>query len=250
VLQRDHLEPRFPEVAITPSPFFSGYIIAILAAILFPVFARAREKARQASCQSNLKQIMLSVIMYQQDYDSRYPIVTTGPDAGNLGPQIPGNTCGVMGWCDNKTQTLPLSAPGMVRAGWVHKRLEPYVKNVQIWTCPSMTPNADPNTQNFTSYLSTLCTVSAWPTWCLQGDAEQELRHSPAETPLYLDAVRWYEPGGAANMPRSTLQADKYGSPHTRDGAGPMNVGYADGHVKSMPVMTAVKDIVAKMPLN
>jgi len=48
-------------------------IIAILAAILFPVFARAREKARQASCQSNLKQLALSELMYIQDYDEKYP---------------------------------------------------------------------------------------------------------------------------------------------------------------------------------
>ncbi|MFP3905132.1 MAG: prepilin-type N-terminal cleavage/methylation domain-containing protein, partial [Armatimonadota bacterium] len=44
-------------------------IIAILAAILFPVFARAREKARQSSCLSNVKQIMLSLMMYTQDND-------------------------------------------------------------------------------------------------------------------------------------------------------------------------------------
>src|SRR5881392_3401264 len=49
-------------------------IIAILAAILFPVFAQAREKARQASCQSNLKQIGNAVMMYVQDYDEVYPI--------------------------------------------------------------------------------------------------------------------------------------------------------------------------------
>ena len=48
-------------------------IIAILAAILFPVFARAREKARQTSCLSNLKQIGLAVMMYAQDYDECYP---------------------------------------------------------------------------------------------------------------------------------------------------------------------------------
>src|SRR5688500_3211019 len=48
-------------------------IIAILAAILFPVFARARENARRASCQSNLKQIGLGVMQYVQDYDERYP---------------------------------------------------------------------------------------------------------------------------------------------------------------------------------
>ncbi len=48
-------------------------IIAILASILFPVFSRAREKARQASCQSNLKQLALGVNMYLQDYDETYP---------------------------------------------------------------------------------------------------------------------------------------------------------------------------------
>ncbi len=57
-------------------------IIAILAAILFPVFARAREKARQTSCLSNLKQLSLGVLMYAQDYDERLPMLyfnTGGP---------------------------------------------------------------------------------------------------------------------------------------------------------------------------
>jgi prepilin-type N-terminal cleavage/methylation domain-containing protein len=48
-------------------------IIAILAAILFPVFAQAREKARQSSCASNLKQLGTAVLMYTQDYDETYP---------------------------------------------------------------------------------------------------------------------------------------------------------------------------------
>jgi prepilin-type N-terminal cleavage/methylation domain-containing protein len=48
-------------------------IIAILAAILFPVFARAREKARQSSCLSNVKQITLGTQMYVQDYDEKFP---------------------------------------------------------------------------------------------------------------------------------------------------------------------------------
>jgi prepilin-type N-terminal cleavage/methylation domain-containing protein len=51
-------------------------IIAILAAILFPVFAQAREKARQTSCLSNFKQIGLSVRMYSQDYDEKFPMGT------------------------------------------------------------------------------------------------------------------------------------------------------------------------------
>ena len=49
-------------------------IIAILAAILMPVFAQAREKARTASCQNNLKQIAMGMLMYQQDYDEMFPM--------------------------------------------------------------------------------------------------------------------------------------------------------------------------------
>ena len=49
-------------------------IIAILAAILFPVFARARESARRTSCISNLKQLALGTMMYAQDYDETYPM--------------------------------------------------------------------------------------------------------------------------------------------------------------------------------
>lgn len=54
-------------------------IIAILAAILFPVFAQAREKARTASCQSNVRQIALGVLMYSQDYDETFPILYPEP---------------------------------------------------------------------------------------------------------------------------------------------------------------------------
>ncbi|MEO6908355.1 MAG: DUF1559 domain-containing protein, partial [Abditibacteriaceae bacterium] len=53
-------------------------IISILAAILFPIFARARENARRASCQSNLKQIGLGLLMYVQDYDESLPSADFG----------------------------------------------------------------------------------------------------------------------------------------------------------------------------
>lgn len=58
-------------------------IIAILAAILFPVFAQAREKARQSSCSSNLKQMGLAVLQYMQDYDETYPMMHYNDAAGN-----------------------------------------------------------------------------------------------------------------------------------------------------------------------
>ena len=96
-------------------------IIAILAAILFPVFAQAREKARQAACASNLKQIGAAFAMYVQDYDERLP------DRRDLKKALPG------GW--KPWTSWPTSDP---RAGWAALVMEPYVKNTQIWSCPSV----------------------------------------------------------------------------------------------------------------
>ncbi len=80
-------------------------IIAILAAILFPVFARARENARRASCQSNLKQIGLGIMQYTQDYDEKYPFYYHYYD-------------------------------GSTYARW-HDDIQPYVKSYQLLICPS-----------------------------------------------------------------------------------------------------------------
>jgi prepilin-type N-terminal cleavage/methylation domain-containing protein/prepilin-type processing-associated H-X9-DG protein len=87
-------------------------IIAILASILFPVFARARENARRSSCLSNMKQIGLGIKQYQQDYDEMFP------PRKNLGA------------------TLPVDQYG----GWPIL-IQPYVKSEQIFQCPSE-PNA------------------------------------------------------------------------------------------------------------
>src|SRR5687768_8386582 len=78
-------------------------IIAILAAILFPVFARARENGRRASCQSNMKQLGLGFAQYTQDYDERYP-------------------CGLE----------PVRGIG---GGW-GGQIFPYIKSVQVYKCP------------------------------------------------------------------------------------------------------------------
>lgn len=87
-------------------------IIAILAAILFPVFARAREAARGASCRSNLKQIGLAMNMYKQDYDETMPFQVNG-SLWSFHPTDPAN------------QTY---------WGYFY---QPYAKNQQIWACPS-----------------------------------------------------------------------------------------------------------------
>jgi len=86
-------------------------IIALLAAILFPVFSRARENARRAQCQSNLHQIGLGILQYMTDYDEYYPLVTgsaTASLAGNLVPYVKDNDVWI---CPSQpapaAQTLP-----------------------------------------------------------------------------------------------------------------------------------------------
>ena len=79
-------------------------IISILAAILFPVFAQAREKARQTACLSNMRQMSLGVMMYAQDYDETLPLAATATPTGFL--------------------------------NW-HDLVDPYMKNKQIWICPN-----------------------------------------------------------------------------------------------------------------
>jgi prepilin-type N-terminal cleavage/methylation domain-containing protein/prepilin-type processing-associated H-X9-DG protein len=93
-------------------------IITLLAAILFPVFSRARENARRASCQSNLKQIGLGLIQYTQDYDETYPL-THHLGSGSAAP-----------FTDSDAWTL---------------RIEPYVKSRQLYLCPSKENKTDGN---------------------------------------------------------------------------------------------------------
>lgn len=92
-------------------------IIAILAAILFPVFARARENARRASCQSNLKQIGLGIMQYTQDYDESLPYATL-------------DCCGAR----------QFSGDGLFWADVI----QPYVKSTQLFVCPSNTRTNSP----------------------------------------------------------------------------------------------------------
>jgi prepilin-type N-terminal cleavage/methylation domain-containing protein/prepilin-type processing-associated H-X9-DG protein len=96
-------------------------IIAILAAILFPVFAQAREKARGASCLSNLKQIGTAMIMYTQDYDENFVHYTE--------------------YCNRIPNPLKPNDPNHPNGVWQmwQAALDPYLKNWQVYTCPSDT---------------------------------------------------------------------------------------------------------------
>jgi prepilin-type N-terminal cleavage/methylation domain-containing protein/prepilin-type processing-associated H-X9-DG protein len=105
-------------------------IIAILAAILFPVFAQAREKARSASCLSNMKQCGLGILQYVQDYDETYPI-----------NQPVNSTDGWLAFTYNITVPAGWDGPNEYwvasdRSVWPNA-IQPYVKNYGVLACPS-----------------------------------------------------------------------------------------------------------------
>ena len=116
-------------------------IIAILAAILFPVFAQAREKARQTSCASNMKQMGTATMQYVQDYDEKfYPHrfnCDGGSGTGKATTLCPGYTAPGGG---KISEAASLTGGAEFRYFWVFL-LQPYVKNYQIFACPS-NPNA------------------------------------------------------------------------------------------------------------
>src|SRR5262249_40071382 len=92
-------------------------IIAILAAILFPVFAQARNAARQTTCTSNLRQLGTAVLMYIQDYDEQFPAWVPGTSSAN-----------------------PVDSWGRPEGtGWFMNQIQPYIKNYGLYQCPNDT---------------------------------------------------------------------------------------------------------------
>ena len=110
-------------------------IIAILAAILFPVFAQAREKARAISCLSNLKQIGLGVMMYAQDYDETYPMKKVEPS-----PPVDNEMGNRYDWASYSWREAigPYIKNGISNVTWISTdgKARPYVQG-GIWKCPS-----------------------------------------------------------------------------------------------------------------
>jgi len=180
-------------------------IIAILAAILFPVFAKAREKARTASCQSNLKQLGTALHMYASDYDGFLPY-------GYI-----------------YSYSSPPGYPGNGNMTW-RELVAPYVKNTQIFRCPSgRTGPAD----DAASYGMPRCRFK-W--FVVNSDWSRDTRwvcpsrslyncEQPAEKGLIIE-------GRAARK----CCNDDIGPIHN-DG---LNVCYADGHVKWLKYETVV----------
>lgn len=200
-------------------------IIAILAAILFPVFAKAREKARQASCLSNVKQLALGIMQYCQDYDEQFPNIYLG---------VAGSYYGIIQITD------------------------PYVKNIQVHNCPSADMISLLNNLGSRSYaynLNLFPSVSAAP------KLSQVLR--PADIIMLSDAMEDGNlPGWLLGPAYGPLKTDLDGShcqicgqthnslfPGTGNGHSWQqpgcnffprhnsmgNVGFCDGHAKALP---------------
>jgi prepilin-type N-terminal cleavage/methylation domain-containing protein/prepilin-type processing-associated H-X9-DG protein len=179
-------------------------IIAILAAILFPVFAKAREKARQSSCLNNVKQISLGLIQYVQDYDERFP----------YGSSIP------------------------IRDHWesLWVAMQPYIKNTQVYICPSdslrsclsggVPANWGAEYTNFP--------LSYGYDYMLEGQSLGSVQY-PAETGVFAEMNSrpyFYQQGNA--LPSGGIGIGYTSAPTRLDSRhnDGMNIGYIDGHGK------------------
>jgi prepilin-type N-terminal cleavage/methylation domain-containing protein/prepilin-type processing-associated H-X9-DG protein len=177
-------------------------IIAILAAILFPVFAKAREKARQSSCLSNIKQIVLAGMQYSQDYDEGFPM----------------HGCG---WLT--------SPPTLCSVAQIH----PYCKSLQIFRCPSNQQVAlpAPGTNNRPDYTLNQEYLAGQTLGAVT---------KPAETVYYIEGngAQGYSTIPRCWGVSTTTQLCARTSPGSligrhNDGC---NVGFIDGHAKWLKV--------------
>lgn len=171
-------------------------IISIIAAILFPVFARARENARRASCQSNLKQIGLAAQQYTQDYDEKY---------------LPGQSAA------NKTFVT---------------MLQPYIKSTQVFVCPSApkTPiNAEDNNvleDGTWTIFGDSGTYGVNEYFADDSPLTMAEVTKPSEAYFAFDSS-WYVVNDFSNEEGSVQDAVRHLSG--------VNIAYADGHVKWQP---------------
>ena len=183
-------------------------IIAILAAILFPVFAKAREKARAASCLSNLKQLGLAALQYEQDYDGCM------------------HACTPVGSFANGAVVPPVQGEGGYQC---LSFLYPYTKNTQIYVCPS-------NNNNPSSYAAVIgngvnanynnaWNVDEWNSAAPNGAAGSIFIAETAGNVILWD---WVEANGAGSL---WGRMPGYENSTCRHFNG-MNVAFFDGHAK------------------
>ena len=192
-------------------------IIAILAAILFPVFARARENARRSSCQSNFKQVALGFKQYIQDYDEKYPVrdYNKGTGTNFYGAQFNGCTAAAT---DNTS----------CANGWAIL-LQPYLKSAQIFQCPSETTSPFNTTAGGSTYGDSGYTDYFY------NDAFQA---GPNESALNFvsNTVLMGEGNSTDAASTRTGEAPQVNTPNTARHLEGNNYGFADGHVKWLRV--------------
>jgi len=174
-------------------------IIAILAAILFPVFAKAREKARQTSCLSNCKQLATAYVMYAQDYDERTPL----PAVVIPAIAVPG----AGGAADGSN------------VNWWRFTLQPYTKNWQIFVCPSAQNPGDPSSPG--NQLNRQYGLNASITNTAMGQITL-----PAETIALGDSGAWL-----SNMGGCNLMAYAYASQNNKPTATPCNAAQVGNQI-------------------
>jgi prepilin-type N-terminal cleavage/methylation domain-containing protein/prepilin-type processing-associated H-X9-DG protein len=188
-------------------------IIAILAAILFPVFARAREAARTTYCRSNLKQIGNAVMMYAQDYDETMPLWGQNPNPFNAG-------------------------------SYIYWLLDPYIKGLQatsaekknVWVCPSRRGTSGNNSYGYNYLrLGYVTTATTGYLGVYNRPAPLASLMAPADTVCFVDGTDVVRPpyGVQVNGNPDTVGGWHYGGP-LQDNDGQTNVLWCDGHVKQM----------------
>lgn len=249
-------------------------IIAILAAILFPVFAQVREQARTISCLSNMKQIGLSIKMYAQDYDEIFPMGNDdkpvnweqNPNA-NPYPAFGGRACeGYVNpaWTGVTLPNIPGPAFTGCTYGWefyrvlMHVQLNPYTKNNRIWYCPSdkryrgTDQNIALGAQSYhwvPNWIYNVC-QAGWPFACVRYEDGQTKRLQdmpPAETSDFVSeriilaeqgAFGWNGPDiiGPELAPGFKANVN-----HPRG----YNAIYFDGHAKLIPYGRKFKTLPA-----
>src|SRR3569833_1979947 len=210
-------------------------IIAILASILFPVFAQAREKARQITCASNLKQIGLAAIQYQQDNDEHNVYVF-----------------GSNNWAGDVDLTFEDS-------------LMPYVKSVGVFKCPDDTygrgsQNYDPNGNKIAgpaAPTSSYAIDMAWGDWAGQYSASSSQLSTitaPASSILFAErwngyhftSVNWAQDVWCSNG--DSLYGQGGGPPSFSGHANLSNYAFCDGHVKAMHYEQTVMQVGNEKP--
>ena len=194
-------------------------IISILAAILFPVFAQAREKARQTSCLSNLKQIGLSLMLYVQDYDETYPIVFYLSNSAS-GPCVANSFQLLEPYQNSSKQLVCPSDP------------QPYNYAAATMSMMYMEPCSAGVDVTHMSYQPNMQLIDVGSPNILYPDPAPRPVHKmsdvqfPANTAAYTDAIITNN-GGTANF-------QQYDIPVQARHIGMVNVTWADGHASSV----------------